>query len=268
MIFNIYSFYLLIIIIIIICIFSNLENFIIKNNTLRNHNHNINDYNDNNNIISSLSNNINEKDNLLNKTVYKRNSYISNTPILFIYITSSPSHYELRLAARTTWLTQCISPICDYRFFIDTTEKNTTIALHEEFNDFNDIIFRNSCSLMTTRHPDGGVNYGNSHPIKSHDYQLRKMYKIDWKVCFLKWAKKHAAEESLLLNTTIDIAEFHTFVEDDSFVCTGNLIHQMELLHNISLDNNGIKGFRTGNSNIIINMIKLLLLSSYYIELS
>lgn len=240
---NIYSFYLFIIIIIITFVFLNIETFIlrIKNNPTKWYLHN---YNDTSSILNLIIDN--KDNNQLNKTIYKRNIYISNTPILFIYITSSPLHYELRIAARKTWLTQCIPPKCDYRFFIDTTEKNTTLALEEEFNDFNDIVFRNSCSLMFIRHPDGGVNYGNSHPIKSHDYQLRKMYKIDWKVCFLKWAKKHAEEKSLLLNTTIQIAEFHTFVEDDSFICIGNLIHQMELLHNISLNNNGIKEFRTG----------------------
>ena len=51
------------------------------------------------------------------------------------------------------------------------------------------------------------------------DYRYRRMYKIDWKVCFLKWISANQYKP-----------DYHVFVEDDSFVCTENLLHQMGLL--------------------------------------
>ena len=48
---------------------------------------------------------------------------------------------------------------------------------------------------------------------------LRLLYKVDWKVCFLKWALQNNR-----------MASYHVFVEDDSFMCTENVLHQCELL--------------------------------------
>jgi hypothetical protein len=55
-------------------------------------------------------------------------------------------------------------------------------------------------------------------------YQRRKMYKIDWKVCFMRWALTAAG------GNISKVPYFHVYVEDDSFACTSNLIHQMALL--------------------------------------
>ena len=110
--------------------------------------------------------------------------------LLFVGITASPRNVELRKAARGSWLLPCImNPRCDYRFFCDTT--NITDALQVEQSKFGDLIFRDSCDLMT-RHPKE-VHYGNSPPDYKkklpnqpdeyvHDYQYRRMYKIDWNV--------------------------------------------------------------------------------------
>jgi hypothetical protein len=58
------------------------------------------------------------------------------------------------------------------------------------------------------------------------------MYKVDWKTCFLKWAKA---------NDLIDAA-FHAFIEDDSFVCTSHVLFQAEAYHRAD----GKRHFRTG----------------------
>eukprot|EP00605_Chrysophyceae_sp_TOSAG23-4_P002346 GSChrysophyteH1.ASY1.ANO1.2594.1 assembled CDS len=79
---------------------------------------------------------------------------------------------------------------------------------------------------MTQRHPDF-INYGNSQVVDiqeddeplHRDYRWRRMYKIDWKMCFLKWIRQSKYE-----------TDYHVFVEDDSFICTGNLLHQFTLL--------------------------------------
>jgi diadenosine tetraphosphatase ApaH/serine/threonine PP2A family protein phosphatase len=143
--------------------------------------------------------------------------------LLFISITSSPMHSHLRHANRYTWLLPCIaSPFCDYRFFIDKAKENCS-DLFDELVVYNDIVFRDGCDLMK-RHPYD-VNYGNSPPrteilAQSPDYLWRRLYKIDWKVCFTRYARDNQL-----------MAEYHAFVEDDSFVCTENLLHQVSLLH-------------------------------------
>ena len=150
--------------------------------------------------------------------------------LLFISITSSPHHSNLRHANRNTWLLPCIlSVYCDYRFFVDKTAPLDVMLISEQ-NTYNDLVFRDSCKLMD-RHPDY-INYGNAPPrtenfkriennteLASPDYLWRRLYKIDWKVCFLKYA---------LANHKM--AQYHVFVEDDSFVCTENLLHQVALL--------------------------------------
>ena len=159
--------------------------------------------------------------------------------LLFISITSSPHHSHLRHANRFTWLLPCIaSPVCDYKFFIDKA-KNTSEDLFGELTTYDDIVFRDSCDLMN-RHPDN-INYGNSPPREETlheipDYQFRRMYKVDWKVCFMRYARDHNK-----------MAEYHVFVEDDSFICTENLLYQVQLLHNRSM-NEKIPIFRTGTA--------------------
>jgi hypothetical protein len=96
-----------------------------------------------------------------------------------------------------------VSVHCDYKFFVDaapTTLKKMPELLSESFT-YDDMVFRNSCSLMQ-RHPEY-VNYGNAPPVGNNlfrydkssseeenmdkipnpDYVFRRMYKIDWKVC-------------------------------------------------------------------------------------
>lgn len=184
--------------------------------------------------------------------------------LLFIYVTSGPKHAQLRTAARETWLSPCKQTHkCDYRFFIDATKQSPIHgnALKKEFDDHGDLVFRDSCNLMTERHADEHINYGNSPPVDENmsinetihaegdvgganaekvvtvalpNYHLRVMYKVDWKVCFLRWAYQHNA-----------MASYHLFVEDDSFVCTGNVLHQTSLLRSLPPAERGFP-FRTG----------------------
>jgi len=83
---------------------------------------------------------------------------------------------------------------------------------------------------MMRRHNDSRINYANSAPTPDHihintsstthydipDYKYRRMYKIDWKVCFLQWSKSNG-----LIDTV-----FHAFIEDDSYVCTSHVLYQ------------------------------------------
>lgn len=161
--------------------------------------------------------------------------------LTFISITSGPHHGHYRNAARSTWLVPCEkSPLCDYRFFIDIDESRLRIndtagvngKLIQESFQHKDIVFRDSCPLMK-RHPVE-INYGNSPVAKENmerrdefgnvipvpDYKYRRVYKIDWKVCFLKWVYNNYPKE----------VDYHVFVEDDSFTCTQNLLYQMALV--------------------------------------
>lgn len=67
--------------------------------------------------------------------------------------------------------------------------------------------------------------------MNSSDYKFRRVYKVDWKVCFLRWSQRNEK-----------VYEYHAFVEDDSFVCVGNLLHQVSLLSSIK----PFSPFRTG----------------------
>lgn len=94
-----------------------------------------------------------------------------------------------------------------------------------------------------SRHPLD-INYGNSPPTIQNlkiieDYKYRRLYKVDWKVCFLKWVKDSAGIEPA----------YHVFVEDDSFVCMGNLLHQVSLLHALAPADRGLP-FRTGTAMV------------------
>lgn len=159
-------------------------------------------------------------------------------PVLFIAVTSAPDHGHLRNAARQSWLTLCNNATqCVYRFFIDALAP--PLDLQEEINIHKDIVIRNECKVMVARHPNGNINYGNSPPTSSNvndltpDYLYRRMYKVDWKVCFLHWFRDNYDTKSMVL---------YAFVEDDSYTCTGHLLHQTNLLK--SLDKSYY--FRTG----------------------
>jgi hypothetical protein len=62
------------------------------------------------------------------------------------------------------------------------------------------------------------------------------VYKVDWKVCFTKWAK-----------INFKMAMYHVFVEDDSFLCTRHLLHLTSILSNMTKEERGLP-FRTGNA--------------------
>jgi len=170
------------------------------------------------------------------RIVKERNS------LIFIAVTSGPNNIALRDGARMTWLLPCVaSPLCDYRFFTDAVFPS--VALLEELSQHGDLVFRSSCSLMD-RHPKE-VHYGNAPysyrpkrnasdaaPAYEPDYQYRRAYKIDWKACFAKWALEHGR-----------MASFHAYVEDDSYICMENLLHQTSLL--AALHPSG-PAFRTG----------------------
>ncbi len=183
---------------------------------------------------------------------------------LFVGITSGYKNHALRVAARQTWLANCTafnttikdnanpnvggsssssnsstgskwtgapSTRCLYSFFVDKTLDSTKASerelLLEEQLKYGDIVFRNDCSLMKSRHPYQGVHYGNiAHYEKNStinpDYQLRRMYKIDWKVCIFQWA----------LGSN-NLAEYFLLVEDDSYSCLGNVEYQISsIIHN------------------------------------
>lgn len=165
--------------------------------------------------------------------------------LAFISITSGAHHPHLREAIRQTWLLPCIaSPLCDYRFFVDLPRSKHTHEILSEHNVYQDMSFRDSCALMTRHHDD--VHYGNAPPVRENlliiangttivelpDYHYRRSYKMDWKICFLRYCLHHDR-----------MAQYHVFVEDDSFVCTQNLLHQVALLSQTAH-----KSFRTGTS--------------------
>jgi len=154
-------------------------------------------------------------------------------PLVLISITSGPHHSHIRHSIRSTWLLPCVlSSQCEYRFFIDAPDANVTDVLRVEQRQHGDLVFRSSCGYMQQRHPPY-VNYGNSQvsswgkenvtgigdDVVQQDYHLRRMYKIDWKICFLRWSLEAQIRP-----------QYHAFVEDDSFVCTENLLHQLSLL--------------------------------------
>ena len=161
----------------------------------------------------------------------------SSNLLVFISITSgtAENHAGLRDAARASWLLPCVaSSLCVYRFFVDASHPDDKLLKEQKLNG--DVSIRNFCDLMD-RHPSF-VHYGNALPIFSNDtlpaslqdYPFRRFYKIDWKVCFLRywqsWLQTHAPQSSV---------SFHTFVEDDSFVCTEHLLHQLDLLDSINI---------------------------------
>lgn len=169
--------------------------------------------------------------------------------LIFVYITSAPSHFHLRNSIRKTWLLPCIkSPLCQYKFFIDQS-RSISNSQDEESLQYQDLVYRDSCELMN-RHPSY-INYGNSPPSKENleyiitnittgnitkiiplpDYKYRRFYKIDWKICFLKYA-----------NQSNQLAAYHAFVEDDSYICMSNLLYQCMLLNKQSH-----QSFRTGS---------------------
>jgi hypothetical protein len=186
-----------------------------------------------------------------NIDIKKQSAKQSYSLLAFISITSGPLHYDLRQSARATWLLPCIaSPLCQYKFFVDAPPGNITIELKHEQMEYHDLVYRNACPYMLERHPFY-INYGNSQVVDigvdeaplHQDYPLRRIYKIDWKICFLKWQKENKYKTDL-----------HIFVEDDSFVCTENLLYQAALLRQVEpakqdkegVQSNKIPALRTG----------------------
>jgi hypothetical protein len=115
--------------------------------------------------------------------------------------------------------------------------------LLDEQEKHHDIVFRGDWCALMARH-DERINYGNAVLSSSGEekeaslpkYQLRVMYKIDWKVCFTKWCDQNNR-----------MALYHAYVEDDSFVCTENLLYQMTILKDMArADPTAVRAFCTG----------------------
>lgn len=209
------------------------------------------DVNNSSSNISSSGRNISQismNENMTISTIHSRfhANYTAIKDIdltLLISITSSPSASHLRQAARETWLLPCRAiSTCDYRFFIDKDQVNITSALEMESLAHKDMVFRGTWCDHMKRHP-AIANYGNvyaKHWVYGGGgyayYQLRGLYKVDWKICFTKWAKYNKK-----------MAHYHVYVEDDSFVCTENLIHQTNILRNMNTSEK-VLPFRTGFS--------------------
>jgi hypothetical protein len=164
---------------------------------------------------------------------------------LFIAVTSAPAHADLRQAARETWLTPCKQTTsCDYRFFIDVIDRAAPPALRAEGALHRDVVLRGGqwCAYMERRHPYVEINYGNHHLNVTlsnstaarlvPDYPHRGMYKVDWKVCYMRWAQAHNR-----------MAAFHAYMEDDGFICVRNLLYQVAILRRL---NGTLTPFRTG----------------------
>ena len=173
----------------------------------------------------------------------------ANDLTLFIAITSAPLHSSLRDTVRQTWLIPCReSKVCDYRFFIDRNVTKPS-SLFEENAKYNDMVFRGSwCPFMEQRHPYPEINYGNhmnnvtmsetklGGEERVPHYLYRGFYKVDWKVCFSKWALVYHK-----------MASYHAYMEDDGFVCVKNLLHQTTRLQRLNTTHAGIMvPLRTG----------------------
>lgn len=154
---------------------------------------------------------------------------------LLISITSAPGNFHLRLAIRQTWGLPCYaSPSCDIRFFIDIMNISTAFPEVKKENDtYQDIVIRGKyCKFMEERHVYPLLNYGNTFKRPwvyggggVPYYHFRGIYKLDWKICFSKWADAHNK-----------MAAYHMYTEDDSFVCTENLLHQLLMLEQMDAE--------------------------------
>ncbi|RYH17976.1 hypothetical protein EON65_27820 [archaeon] len=174
--------------------------------------------------------------------------------LVFIGITSGPHHTHLRHGIRNTWSLPCkLAKDCDYRFFVDAADRIITDHIVQENLTYNDMIFRSFCPLMN-RHPYY-INYGNSPPVGENlyrkddnatsptygqsipnpDYRYRRFYKIDWKICFFRYGMFHYPN-----------LQYYVLVEDDSYVCTENLLYQFNLLYALSQSTLRHIYFRTG----------------------
>lgn len=90
-------------------------------------------------------------------------------------------------------------------------------------------------------HPPS-INYGNTgyqrnlSNLNTVDfYYERTRYKVDWKVCFSKYAVQSDFR-----------ATYHLYVEDDSFVHMRNLMFQLQTLEEMRSNGVSIPDFRTG----------------------
>lgn len=168
---------------------------------------------------------------------------------LMISITTGPNNRWLRNAARESWLLPCkLSPFCDYRFFVDILNVSVPHFSHvvEENATYNgDMVARDAsyCAFMQERHIHPSINYGTVFKKPwvyggggAPYYNLRALYKIDWKVCFAKYALKHDL-----------MARYHAYVEDDHYVCTENLLFQLTLLKKLDTPERPQRNFRIGD---------------------
>jgi hypothetical protein len=158
-------------------------------------------------------------------------SYGFHSMLLFIGVTSSPNHVDLRGISRKTFLSACQeSNSCQFKFFIDSS--NPSQLMRQEAAEHKDIVFRESCSLMN-KYPSH-MHYGIFNALQDVNGSLPwyRLYKIEWKISFMRWIAENLAS----------IPQYIAFIEDDSFVCLDHLLYQMRLL-----SNNPSTPFRTGS---------------------
>jgi hypothetical protein len=141
---------------------------------------------------------------------------------LFIAIPSTATHRELRDVVRSTWLQRCnmnAKVRCKYAFFLDDiipAESEAHTQMLQEDAEFKDIVlYRNSCTILQRHsHNIHYKNYevrGPSHPI---------LFRFETKMCIMSW----------IMQELQPIPQFILIVEDDSYLCTDNLLHQLYLL--------------------------------------
>lgn len=190
-----------------------------------------------------------------NPQSYRRKS--QSLDVLIAVITTQ-SHHTLRKVLRNTWLKSCRSHgsvSCDYKFFFDdyiSVNSNTTASDNDDDFDFNSerityndmVLYRNSCSL--TKQYKKTVNFMNSDfnetnvtvtTTSPRVYRYPQLYRFETKICVMRWILEHYI--------TPRTPKYLVFVEDDSFLCTDNLLYQISLLNEIP--SHDLIPFRTGH---------------------
>jgi len=152
---------------------------------------------------------------------------------LLISVTSGFGNKELRNEIRRTWALPCItSPFCDLRFFVDIMNISDSFsAIQAENATFGDVVIRGPwCPWMEDRHRFEKLNFGNTFKKPwvyggggVPYYWFRGLYKVDWKICHARWAHEFNK-----------MAWYHLWTEDDSYVCSENLLHQLSLLRDVN----------------------------------
>jgi len=164
---------------------------------------------------------------------------------LLISITSGAGQGHLRTAIRQSWALPCVmSSDCELRFFVDIMNISASYNVIKAENDtFGDIVIRGSwCPFMEERHTFEKLNFGNTFKKPwvyggggVPYYGFRGLFKLDWKICHAFYARNFNK-----------MARYHLWTEDDSYVCTENLVHQLRLLRALNVTGEN-KNWRCGD---------------------